>query len=274
MSSGDTRPTEPLPEWAVPAERTASRRRRVWPWLVGLGVFVLLAVVAAVVGEWVARETVTRTVRAQVADALELPEDQTVEVAVAGLVLPQLIAGTLDELTVSGDDLPLGPLTGDVVVVAEGVPVRGDAPARRIGADLTLEADQVAQLLTGLDGFPDAEVTLDEPDVRFDTSFEVFGLEIPVGVSLTPTAAEGAIALSPAGIEVAGARLTADQVRDQFGLIASVVLQDWTICVAEYLPAGVTLDEIAVVGDRIVVDAAVDGAITVDEQLQEPGTCD
>ena len=58
-----------------------------------------------------------------------------------------------------------------------------------------------------------------------------------------------------------------------FGLIASAVLQDWTICVAEYLPAGVALEEIAVVGDRIVADAAVDGAIISDASLQEPGTC-
>ena len=138
---------------------------------------------------------------------------------------------------------------------------------------MLVDGAQVAGLLSGLEGFPDAEVTLDEPNVRLDTVFDVFGLEIPVAVSLTPSAEEGAIVLAPAGIEVAGAELTADQVRNQFGLIASAVLQDWTICVAEYLPAGVALEEIAVVGDRIVADAAVDGAIISDASLQEPGTC-
>ena len=273
MPAGDTQPTRPLPDPPSPTGRPEPRRRRAWPWLVGVGAIVVLAVAAAIAGEWIAREAVTRTVRAQVADALDVPADQAIDVGVSGLVLPQLIQGTLEELTISGDDVALGPLSGDVVVTARDVPVRGDAPAGAIDARLTLDGDQVAQLLAGLEDFPDAEITLAEPDVRFDTDFDVFGLEIPVAVRLTPAADEGAIALSPAGIEVAGVELTADQVRDQFGLIASAVLQDWTICVAEYLPAGVTLEAIAVVGDRIVADATVDGAITVDESLQQPGTC-
>ena len=273
MASGDTQPTEPLPEGMITGEPPVRRRRRVWPWIVALAVVLVLAVAAAIAGEWIAREAVTRTVRAQVAEALDVPADQAIEVEVAGLVLPQLISGTLDELTISGDDLPLGPLSGDVVVVAEDVPVRGDDPAGAIDSELVLDGAQVAGLLSGLEGFPDAEVTLDEPNVRLDTVFDVFGLEIPVAVSLTPSAEQGAIVLAPAGIEVAGAELTADQVRNQFGLIASAVLQDWTICVAEYLPAGVALEEIAVVGDRIVADAAVDGAIISDATLQEPGTC-
>ena len=37
---------------------------------------------------------------------------------VDGAVLPQLLAGTLDEITVSSDDVVLGQLSGDVTVHA------------------------------------------------------------------------------------------------------------------------------------------------------------
>ena len=51
------------------------------------------------------------------------------------------------------------------------------------------------------------------------------------------------------------------------------MLRDWTVCVAQYIPAGVTLTDVAVDGQTLVADFDVDGAIVSDPALRENGTC-
>ena len=51
------------------------------------------------------------------------------------------------------------------------------------------------------------------------------------------------------------------------------VLRDWNICIAQYLPAGVTLSGVEVDGDLLVADFGVDGSIATDPALQQNGTC-
>ena len=103
---------------------------------------------------------------------------------------------------------------------------------------------------------------------------QLFGVGVPVGVALTPSAVDGDIVLTPASIQLAGTEVGADALRDQFGQVADLVLRDWTVCVAQYLPAGVTLTGVAVDGDVLVADFDVDGRITTDPALRENGTCE
>lgn len=274
MNPGDTQPTQPLPEWAIATAPPPRRRRRVWPWLLAFFVVAGLAVVAWFVGEAVARDLVIRTVREQVITNLALPADQQIDVEVSGAVLPQLIRGSLDDLAISSDDVTIGPLTGDIDVRVQGVPIRGDADLEAGSGSVTLDTAQLQALLGSLEGFPDgAEVALDAPDVRLSTAFPVFGVEVPVTIAVVPQAVEGDLALTPSAVSVAGAELTADGVRDQFGGLADGVLQTWTVCIAGDLPAGITLTDLVVEGDRLTGSFDVDPAIVRDVSLQENGTC-
>ena len=274
MSAGDTQPTRPLPAWSLQTAPPARRRRRVWPWLLALLVVAGLAVVAWFVGEAVARDLVTRTVREQVITTLALPPDQQIDVEVAGAVLPQLIRGTLEDLSISSDDVTIGPLTGDIAVDVQGVPIRGDADLAAGSGTVTLDAAQLQGLLSGLENVPDgAELALDAPDVRLSTSFPVFGVEVPVTVAVVPSAVAGDLALTPSAVSVAGSELTADGVRDQFGGLADGVLRTWTVCIAGDLPAGITLTDLVVEGDRLRGSFAIDPAIVRDASLQQNGTC-
>jgi len=85
---------------------------------------------------------------------------------------------------------------------------------------------------------------------------------------------DGDIVLTPASLQVAGNEVTADALRDQFGGFADTVLRDLTICIAEYVPAGVELSNIAVTGEQVVADLAIDGAIVSDASLQKLGVCE
>ena len=273
MSQRDTQPTQPLPPFAH-AEPVHKKRRSVWPWIIVLLVVAGLAIAAWFAGEWIARDVVTKTIREQVITQLSLPADQKIDVVVEGAVLPQLIVGTLEDVTVSSDDVELGALTGDVTVHAQDIAIRGEAAAGAASATVVLDVEQVRGLLSTVEDFPAESVDLAEPNVTMATELRFFGLELPVGVALTPSAVEGDIVLTPAALQLAGNEISAGALRDQFGGVADAVLRDWTICIAEYLPAGVELADISVSGAQVVADVDIDGAIVSDASLQEPGVCE
>ena len=92
-------------------------------------------------------------------------------------------------------------------------------------------------------------------------------------MALTPSASEGDIVLTPSTLELANGEITAAGLRKQFGGIADAVLRDWTVCIAQYIPAGLTLTSLKVDGDQLIADFDVDGQILGDPALQANGTC-
>jgi hypothetical protein len=272
MTAGDTRPTQPLPDWtsAPPEPR---RRRSAWPWIISFVVVAGLAVAAWFVAEWIARGIVERSIREQIITILALPADQPIDVTVTGPVLPQLIVGELDDVTVSSEDVTVGSLTGDITVTAQGIAIRGDAAADAASGSVRLDEDQLEAMLAGVEDFPVETVELDEPDVVISTELRFLGIAIPITVALTPAAAEGDIVLAPSTLRLANGEVTAEGLREQFGGLADAVLRDWTVCIAEYIPAGLTLTSIAVEGHQVVADFDVDGQIVSDTELQSNGTC-
>lgn len=272
MTAGDTRPTQPLPDWAS-APPKPRRRRSAWPWVISFVVVVGLAVAAWFVAEWVARGMVERSIREQIITILALPADQPIDITVTGPVLPQLIVGELDDVTVSSEDVTVGSLTGDFTVTAQGIAIRGDAGADAATGSVRLDEDQLETMLAGVEDFPVETVELDDPDVVMSSELRFFGIAIPITVALTPSAAEGDIVLTPSRLQLADGEVTADGLREQFGELADAVLRDWTVCIAEYIPAGLTLTSIAVEGDQIVAGFDVDGRIASDTELQANGTC-
>jgi hypothetical protein len=256
--------------------RSTASRRRVWPWIVGFAIVAVLAVIAWFAAEAIARQVVSGIVRDQVRTQLSLPADQQIDVGIAGTVVPQLIAGTLTELTVSSDDVTIGgeagQVTGDMSVVAHGVPVRG-GDIESADATLILDEQQLRDLMSNVADFPAESLGLAAPNVTMSVDLTLFGATIPVGAALTPSAAEGDLVLTPASLQIGGAEVSAAEVDDRFGRLAEGVLRDWDVCIAQYLPAGVTLTGVEVTGEEVVADFAVDGAIATDPALQENGTC-
>lgn len=236
---------------------------------------VIVAVVAGllVAAEAIARSAVSSTVRSLVVQQVGLPADQPVDVEVPGIVLPQLISGRLGEVGVSADDVALGPLTGDVRVQLQDVPVAGDAAASGGSASVRLDPAQLRALLSQIPDFPADTVGTAAPDLTLSTEFAVFGIPIPVGISATPGAADGDLTLTPSSFELGGNRVDADTLRGQLGGVADGALRTWSLCVADRLPAGLTLDSVTVQGEDLVATFAVDGGLLVDPALQQNGTC-
>lgn len=252
------------------------RKRRLWPWIVSLVVVLVLFGGAAFAGEWLARDLVERGVRGALASELGVPAEQA-DVQIEGLVIPQLIAGRFDEVRIHAQDVSLQGFTGDVDVTARGVPLTADGPLDSAEATVSLDQEQLRTLLASVEGFPEESLSLEGSEVAISIDLNLFGVAIPVGVGLTPSAQAGALALTPASLSVAGASADAQGLRDQFGPLAEVVLQTWQVCIASSLPAGLTLTDVAVVdeqgAERVVAQFDIASGILVDPVLQDPGVC-
>ena len=251
---------------------TTAPRRRVWPWVVSIAVVVALIVGAWFAGEAIARDVVVGTVREEVRTNLALPADQPIDVDVPGLIIPQLLGGRLDEVRIAAEDVPVDQVVADIVVDAKDVPL-GGGEVRDARATVRIDEEQLPNLLQGVDGFPLEEIGIDAPDITAQTELSVFGLAVPIALSLTPTVEEGMLVLSPASIEVAGAEVTADAVRRQFGVVAEALLRDWPVCVAQYLPSGLTLADVEVTETAVVATFDIADTMLSDTSLRERGSC-
>ena len=163
---------------------------------------------------------------------------------------------------------------GDVTVTAYDIPIRGGGEMGSATATVVLTEEQLRTLMSTVEDFPADSLGLAAPDVTMSTELSLFALSFPVGVSLTPSAVEGDLVLSPSSLQLAGADISADGLRSQFGRVADLVLRDWTVCVAQYIPAGLTMTAVAVEGDELVADFDIDGAIISDPSLQQNGSCE
>lgn len=247
-----------------------ARRRRRWPWVLLIVVIVLAGLVVA--AELVARSVLPGVVRGIVIDQLDLPADQQLDVEADGILLPQLIGGRLDRLHLSTDAVTLEGITGAVDVTATGVPLRGGDLSSASGT-IRIDQDQFTALLATTD-LPVDTVTLDEPNATVSGSITVLGLAVPVSLTLTPGAVDGDLELTPVSLSVGGVEIDATQVGSNLGSIGADLTQPQRICIADQLPAALTLTGLAIDGSTAVIDIDVDGAIATDESLLEKGTCE
>lgn len=251
---------------AVAAPR---RRRRRWPWVL-LSVVVVLALLV-VAAELLTRAILPGVVRSIVIEQLDLPADQQLDVEAEGILLPQLIGGRLDTLHLSTDSVTLEGITGAADVTASGVPLRGGDLA---GAEGTIRIDESQfTALIGRTDLPVDSVVLDAPTATVAGSVTVLGVAIPVSLTVTPGVAEGDLELTPVGLSVGGLQVDADQVGSSLGSLGADLTRTQRICIADQLPAGITLTGLEIDGSEAVIDVDVDGGIATDPALLEKGVC-
>ncbi|MFE6734073.1 DUF2993 domain-containing protein [Microbacterium sp. NPDC057650] len=268
MSDTSAYHTLPLPDDLMPAAPQPKRRAR-WPWVLLIVVVVIAAL--AVAAELVARAVVPSIVRSVVIDSMELPADQQLDVQTSGLLVPQLISGRLATLELASDSVELGGITGAVDVVAKGVSLSGGEIGHASGT-VTIPEDQFAALVKKAD-LPIEKIAFDAPDVTASGSVPVLGMSIPVSLTVTPGADAGELLLTPVSAKLGGIDLDLAQLADRLGGIGSGLAETHRICIADQLPAGITLTGLKIVGDTAAADVAVDGRIGTDQSLQENGTC-
>lgn len=245
------------------------RRRARWPWIVLVVVLVLAGLIVA--GEVIARAVVPATVRSLVIDALDLPADQRLDVQTSGMLLPQLAAGTLDQVRLTSDEVTIGGITGSAMVTATDVPVAGGALGAAEGT-VSIDQEEFGSLLDTAH-LPVTRIALRAPNATVEGEIDLFGRRIPVGITVTPGAEEGDLLLTPVSLSVNGMDVDLDAVSGVIGSAGETITRPQRVCIADRLPAGITLTDLRIEGTRAVADISADGRITVDPDLLENGTC-
>ena len=208
MSAGDAQPTVPTPEWAPgPARRAPAAAR--------LAVDLDRRHRGRARRRGVVRRRVDRPQRRREHDprsrssrSLALPADQPVEVECARVRSSRsCIAGELDEVTISSEDVPIGSVAGDVTVAAQGHPIRGGARQRDAATVVRSTRPQLrdAAWRRSTASRP-TSLGLDEPDVTMSTELRSPRRRLPRRRRPDAlSAAEGDIVLTPATLQLAGA---------------------------------------------------------------------
>ncbi|KJL30932.1 DUF2993 domain-containing protein [Microbacterium azadirachtae] len=263
-------PRPPLP--SAPVAVPPPRRRARWPWVLGIVVVVLAALVVG--GEFVARAVVAQQIRSQVITALKLPADQQMDVNVGGIVLPQLVAGRLDDVRLSSKSVAIGPITSAVAVDAKGVPIRGGELGSASGT-FRITGDQLEKAIKAAAGStPIDSVTLDGKDVKATGSVKLFGATVPLALALTPGAEGGELTFTPTSATIGAMTLDASDTSSPFAKALKPLFATQKLCIADRLPAGVHLSGLRVDGEALVATFSADSAITTDPKLLENGTCE
>ncbi|WP_244632532.1 LmeA family phospholipid-binding protein [Microbacterium sp. Se63.02b] len=186
------------------ATDAAPRTRRRWPWVVLIVVVVLALLVVA--AEFIARAVLPGIVRSIVVEQLDLPADQQLDVETEGLLLPQLIGGSLDTLHLSTDSVTLEGITGAADVTATGVPLRGGDLGGASGT-IRIDQEEFTSLLSGTD-LPIESVEFAAPNATVGGSIDVFGSAVPLSLTLTPGAVDGDLELTRSRPASAGSTST------------------------------------------------------------------
>ena len=274
-----TSATRPLPvaeEPVVVVLEAPPKKRRRWPWVLGgiLVVLAILLVIAFFIADAYAKDYARAYIKERIVAVLGIEPGTPVTVDIGeGSVLLQALRGKLDQIDVTADQVDFGILKGAATVHAEGVPLDQNAPVESLEVTFVVAEADVGALAGNLSGLELESIVLEEPEIVASTTFSFFGFQIPVGMGIEPSADEGRIVFTPTSIRLGEDSYTAEQLRNTFGGFADQLLRQQSFCVAENLPAALTIVDVDVVKKDLIVKIDGDGAALGGPDLSTAGVC-
>ena len=250
-------------------------RRRVWPWVL-LGVALVLLVPAVVAVEVFGRGFAESQIEQQVRSALDVPDATPVEVELAGgSLLWQALSGRVDRVDITIDELALGPLTGDLTVVAKGVPLDQNAPTESLEVNYLVPESALAAIADHLSGVEIQDVALDGPEIVASGEVSLWVMTVPLALGLTPGAQDGALTFTPTSVRVGDTNFELAALADDpfWGQLARTITQTQSLCIADQLPKALTLTSVEVDGDELRIELEGSGAALGGSAFRTNGTC-
>lgn len=252
---------------------TRTRERRPWKAVAGVVVAVAILVGAA---ELALRLIVPGIIAAEVRDQLALTDNHPVDVSLGGSALLHAVGGGVGDVTVDVPDAPIiEGVVADASVHADRVPFDPTSGEITGGtARLTVSKDHLGGVIEVLtQGIADSG-SVRAGELAVGRELEVFGQTVDLSASIALSVADGDVEIEPRGVRAAGLDLSAEQLSAATGSLLDPILQPQTVCVAEYLPAGIELTgiELSSTGSASI-DADLSPTILSDAAQREPGSC-
>jgi len=265
-----------VPEPVVVVAPPKKKRRG---WIIALivvAILLLLGFIAFLVGDGWAKDYARDYVRTRVIAVLGLPDDARVDVELGGgSIILQALAGRIDSVDVTVPEATFGALTGAVELHAEGVPLAETSPVDVFRVKFSVDEKDLVAIAGSLSGLTLDSIELEEPEIVVSSAFNVFGIPFPLGMTLEPSAVDGALVFTPTSVTVAQNTFAADDILADplFGPFARDLLKQQTVCIAANLPQALVITGAEVDGDKLVLGFTADGAALGGPELSTPGVC-
>ena len=262
------------PERSDPRE---ARRRRRGP---RGGTVVIWLIVLAVIGVGLAfgLRIVDQTVRGVAEDQAEqriaeqLPGQVTgrVNVSIEGdWVIPQLIRGTLDRVVLEGPNLQADGTPFQARIVATDVPTDQERTVGEVVATVSMDQAPASALLQRTAGTP-PDLLFGDGTLGYSGSTRVLGLTLGYTVAATPVLRDpSTVVITPAEVSVQAGSFEVDLAQTVQGI------RDITypVCVAQYLPAGVGVQDVTIADGRASVTVRSSSLKLTRDSLGVTGSC-
>jgi hypothetical protein len=246
--------------------RRRSRAGRIALFVV-LGIVVLL-IVLVVVAEFVLRQVVNREVAAKVEASLPAGTTGHVEAHAHGLIIPQLLAGSLDDVDLTSPKLTVQGIPLGVNVTAHGIPLSGEGTVNAVEGSVSLAGSSVHSLakFNALFG----KLSLRNGGVTLAGSTSVLGFTIDY-------AAEGTVAAqsSGTGITITPQKVSVTNSALGFDLnnIPGVTKTPVSVCTSQFLPASVRVRSLDITSAKATVRVTASNLPLSQSALKKTGTC-
>lgn len=252
------------------------RRRRWLGWVIAAGVLVVLLIVAAFVGDALARQAAAAYIRERISTVLDLPADAVVDVDLGpGSLLLQAARGSVDLVTVDVPEFTVGGITGAAVLTAEGVPLSETAPVHELDVRVTVGEDQVQKLSGYLSGVTLTSIALTHGVIEVGTDLSVLFVTVPVTVDLAPSVVPGGIAFTPETITAQGQKVSVEELLaiPFVSELAGDLLKSQEFCLADSVPAALEVRDVVVDGTDLVLTLGATDTALSDPGFSRMGTC-
>ncbi|MEJ3404583.1 DUF2993 domain-containing protein [Rathayibacter sp. YIM 133350] len=224
-------------------DAAAPPRRRRWPWVLGIALVLVVALVAAFfIVDATLRGVAETRVRDEIVQQIPGASADEVHVQIGGAsVIAQYLSGRFERIDLTGSGVEVGGVSLNAKVRAEGVPVDTSKPVDTVKGVVNLDEKAVNALLAAA-GRNDT-VTLGAGTVTYEVTRTFLGIPLTFTVTAVPTAAGDAITFTPKSAEAAagGVSLDVSSLVDQV-----VSSEGFSVCIADSLPQGVRLDDVTV----------------------------
>jgi len=244
---------------------------------------VTLLVLLVLVGVFFAVDAGLRSyAQNRVADEIDagLPAGVTgdVDVTIGGTsVIVQYLTGSFERVELTAPALSVNDVPASVSIVATGVPTDTTQPIEFV--DGTIDLDQAAlnsllqTALTDADADPaarDAELELGTNQISYAGELSIFGLSIGYQATATPSVTADSLVLTPTDAQVTSGAGSVDVS----GLVdLALGSTPISLCVAGYLPQGVTLSDVQTTPERARITLESSTLTLTEQSLTTLGTC-